>query len=112
MNDASALGALRALKECGRAERSAVVGQNATAAGRREVRTPGSLMIGSVAFFPEKYGQQIIALALDILANKAVPPAVFVKHTLITAENVDSFYPNDAMLSVPDADTLLWKFFH
>jgi len=27
-----------------------------------------------------------------------VPPAVFVKHQLITPENVDHFYPNDSLL--------------
>ena len=112
MNDASALGALRALHECGRADKSAVVGQNATAAGRHEIRVPGTRMIGSVAFFPENYGQHLVRLALDILANKPVPPAVYVKHLLITAENVDKVYPNDAMSSVPSADTLLWRSFH
>ncbi len=112
MNDASALGALRALEECGRAEKCAVAGQNATAAGRHEIRTPGTRMIASVAFFPETYGEHLIALALDILANKPVPPAVFVKHILITPGNVDHFYPNDALLKVPDADVLLWKSFH
>jgi ribose transport system substrate-binding protein len=111
-NDASALGALRALEEAGRAERSAVVGQNATAAGRAEIRRPGTRMIGSVAFFPETYGQHLVSLALEMLQGKAVPPAVFVKHILITAENVDHHYPNDALIPVPDADTLLWKLFH
>lgn len=111
-NDASALGALRALEEAGRAEHSAVVGQNATAAGRAEIRRPGTRMIGSVAFFPETYGQHLVNLALEMLQGKAVPPAVFVKHILITAENVDHHYPNDALIPVPDADTLLWKLFH
>jgi len=37
-----------------------------------------------VAFFPEKYGEGLIRLASDILAHKAVPPACFIKHTLIT----------------------------
>jgi ribose transport system substrate-binding protein len=111
-NDASALGALRALQEAGRSEHSAVVGQNATAAGRAEIRRPDSRMIGSVAFFPETYGQQLVGLALDMLQGKPVPPAVFVKHILITKQNVDHHYPNDALLHVPDADTLLWNFYH
>jgi hypothetical protein len=29
-----------------------------------------------------------------------VPPAVFVRHQLITPENVDHHYPNDALLGV------------
>jgi len=43
-------------------------------------------------------GLRLIRLALDILAKKAVPPAVFIKHRLITPENVDHFYPNDSLL--------------
>jgi ribose transport system substrate-binding protein len=112
MNDSSALGALRALEEAGKVAHSAVVGQNATAACRAEIRNPVTHMIGSVAFFPELYGQHLVTIALDMLNGKPVPPAVFVKHTLITAENVDHYYPNDAMLVTPGADTLLWNFYH
>jgi ribose transport system substrate-binding protein len=51
-----------------------------------------------VAYFPEKYGDGCLRLALDILARKAVPPAVFTSHQIITRENVDHFYPNDSLL--------------
>ena len=54
-------------------------------------------LIASVAYFPEKYGDGLIKLALDILARKAVPPAVFMTHQVITPENVDHFYPNDSL---------------
>jgi ribose transport system substrate-binding protein len=54
-----------------------------------------------VAYFPEKYGDGLLRLALDILGKKAVPPAVFTTHQLITPENVDHFYPNDSLLTVP-----------
>jgi hypothetical protein len=36
----------------------------------------------------------------DIIARKAVPPAVFVHHHVITRKNVDHYIPNDALLSV------------
>jgi ribose transport system substrate-binding protein len=58
-------------------------------------------LIASVAFFPEKYGDGLIRLALDILGRKVVPPAVFTGHQVITPENVDHFYPNDSLLTVP-----------
>jgi len=32
-----------------------------------------------------------------------VPPAVFVKHQLVTPENIDQVYPNDVLLSVRQA---------
>jgi ribose transport system substrate-binding protein len=99
INDPSALGALRALEEAGRAKNCAVMGQNASREARAELRRRGTRFIGSVAYFPEKYGEGIIHLALDILNRKPVPPAVFVKHQLVTPENVDHFYPNDALLA-------------
>ena len=74
------------------------MGQNASVEGRAELRQPGTRLIGSVAYFPEKYGDDIVALALDILHRRPVPPAVFVKHQLVTAETVDHIYPNDQLL--------------
>jgi ribose transport system substrate-binding protein len=96
--DPSALGALRAFEEAGRAASCALVGQNGDPEGRAELRVPGTRLIGSVAYFPEKYGEPIIGLARDILAGKPTRPAVFMKHLLITSENVNSVYPNDKLM--------------
>ena len=52
INDASALGALRAFQEAGRADSCAIMGQNASPEARLELRQPGTRLIGSVAFFP------------------------------------------------------------
>lgn len=93
VNDPSALGALRAFEEAGRAEYCAVMGQNATRAAREELRRPGTHLIGSVGYFPERYGDELIPLALSILQKKPVPSAVFVKHQLIHSKNVELLYP-------------------
>ena len=42
-------------------------------------------------------------LALEILAGRPTPPAKFVKHQVITAANLDHFYPNDALLRASTA---------
>jgi len=99
-NDPSALGAARAFQEAGRAATCAIVGQNAEPDARVELRAPRTPFIASVGYFPERYGDGLIGLALDILAWKPVAPAVFVRHHLITPENVDHFYPNDALLGI------------
>lgn len=96
--DPSALGALRALEEAGAGTRCAVLGHNAEPEGRAELRRARTRLVGSVAYFPEKYGDGLIRLALDILAQKPTPPAVFTKHQLITPDNVDHYYPNDALV--------------
>jgi ribose transport system substrate-binding protein len=100
VNDPSALGAARAFQEAGRTASCAIVGQNAEPDARAELREARTPLIASVGFFPEKYGDGLTKLALDILAKRPVPPAVFVRHHLITSENVDHFYPNDRLLGV------------
>lgn len=98
INDVSAIGALRAFEEAGRADTCAVMGQNASPEGRAELRRPNTGLVGSVAFFPERYGPDLVRLSLDILGKKPVPPAVFVDHKLLTPTTVDHFYPNDGLL--------------
>jgi ribose transport system substrate-binding protein len=97
INDPSALGALRAFQEAGRAENCAVMGQNASPEGRAELRQPKTRLVGSVAYFPERYGENLIRVSLDILNQRPVPPAVFVEHKLVTSSTVDHYYPNDAL---------------
>ena len=100
VNDASALGSLRAFEEGGRAGDCAIVGQNAEFEARAELRSERSRMIASVGYFPETYGDGLLQLAFDILTKKPVAPAVFTKHQVITRDNVDHFYPNDSLLSL------------
>jgi ribose transport system substrate-binding protein len=97
VNDPSALGALRAFQEVGRADSCAVMGQNASPEARSELREPGTRLIGSVAYFPERYGEDLIRLSLDILNHRQVAPAVFVEHKLVTSQNVNHYYPNDGL---------------
>ncbi|MBV9444003.1 MAG: substrate-binding domain-containing protein [Acidobacteriaceae bacterium] len=100
INDASALGALRAFQEAGRTDCCAIMGQNASPEGRAELRQPGTRLIGSVAYFPERYGEDLLRVALDILNRRPVPPAVFVKHQLVTPETVNHVYPNDRLFEM------------
>jgi ribose transport system substrate-binding protein len=99
-NDPSALGALRAFQECGRSAHCAVVGQGAEPVGRAEMREDGTRLIGSVAYFPERYGDAIVRIATDVLLGKTVNPATFTTHQLITPENVNRLYPNDAIFAM------------
>lgn len=105
-NDPSALGALRAFQEVGRAADCAVVGHNAEPEGRAELREEGTRLVGSVAYFPEKYGPSLIRLALEILDGKSAPSAVFIKHQLITPDNVDHYYPNDKLLELIETEAV------
>ena len=53
-------------------------------------------LIASVAYFPAKYGDGPLRLALDLLTRRPVHPAVFTSHQIIPNENVDRFYPTTA----------------
>lgn len=97
MNDNSALGVLRAYEEAGRSEDCAVMGQNGSPEARQELRKDHSRLIGSVAYFPEKYGDGLLQLALDLLNRRFVAPAVFTPHKLLTSRNVNHMYPNDSI---------------
>jgi ribose transport system substrate-binding protein len=110
ISDTVGLGALRALEEGGRTLDYAVVGQSACLEARVELRRPGTRLIGSVGYFPEKYGEGIIALAIRYLGGQPVPPAVLTKHhVIITPETVEHFYPNDALVANADLSSLLLR---
>ena len=102
-NDSIALGALRAFQEAGRASECAIVGQNAEPDARVELRRPHTPLIASVAYFPERYGSHLLRLAVDIIEHKPTPRATFIKHQLMTPENVDHFYPNDGLLALTES---------
>lgn len=97
-NDPMALGAVRAFEECGRENQCCAVGQNASLDCREELRRGHSSLIGSVAYFPERYGDEVIRLGVAILSGHSVPPAVFTKHEWVTRNNVDRMYPLDGVL--------------
>jgi hypothetical protein len=42
---------------------------------------------------PERYGEKLMELALKILHGESVPPAIYMNHEFINAENIDQFYP-------------------
>ena len=62
-----------------------IVGQGADRRVREEMSHPGCRIIGSTAYEPERYGEQLIPLALKILRGEPVPPAVYIEHVFIPA---------------------------
>ena len=109
LNDPSCLGGLQAFEESGRAEHCLAVGQNASIEARREMRRAGSRLVGSVGYFPERYGEAVISLAMDKAAGRDIPAATFVKHQMITQGNVEIAYPNDTLIQKGESDSLLYS---
>lgn len=92
-NDDAAYGALCAARELGREQDVVIVGQGADRIVRKEIRHPVSRIIGSTAYWPEKYGEKLIDVALKILGGEPVPPAVYNEHVFVTSANIDDYYP-------------------
>ena len=84
-NDDAAIGALMAARQLRREADVAIVGQGADRRVREELRQPGSRIVGSTAYEPERYGEKLIPLALKILRGEPVPPAVYIEHVFIPA---------------------------
>jgi ribose transport system substrate-binding protein len=85
-NDDAAIGALTAARKLHRENDVIIVGQGADRRVREELKKAGSRIIGSTAYWPEQYGERIIPLALRILRGEPVPPAVYLEHTFVKAE--------------------------
>jgi ribose transport system substrate-binding protein len=85
-NDDAAAGALDAARGLGREQDVAIVGMGADRRMRQLMQAPGSRIIGSTAFNPELYGENLIDLAQKILRGEQVPPAVYMVHTFITSD--------------------------
>lgn len=93
-NDDAAIGALRAARALGRETEVAIVGQGADRLVRAEIRKRESRIIGSTAYMPERYGEQLMEIALRILRGEPNALAIYIKHVFIHAGNIDQYYPN------------------
>ena len=52
-----------------------------------------SVVLGSVAYYMDRYGYDVLPLALRMLRGETVPPHTFTKHILVTGANVFREYP-------------------
>ena len=97
-NTDAAMGALRAARRLGREQDVAIVGQGADRLLLDEIQQPGSRVIGATSYMPERYGEQLIKLALKILQGEPAPPAVYTKHVFLNKDNVNLYYPKTAVI--------------
>jgi ribose transport system substrate-binding protein len=99
VNDRIALAVLQVFREHGAEKTCAIVGQDAVSEARHEMRRTGTSLVGSVAYFPETYGERLVPLVMDILRRRPAPRAVLTHHLLVTPGNVQKLYPNDLLLN-------------
>ena len=100
-DDATALAVKAALEAGGRVHDSVIVSHGVDRSihggmnDRREIdpSNRGSILVGSVAFYLDRYGYEVLPLAMRMLRGEAVPARVTTRHVLVTAANVFSEYP-------------------
>jgi ribose transport system substrate-binding protein len=101
LDDATALAAKLAAETAGRVPDTVIVSQGCDpsvhgGASSNKVIHPNnrnSIVLGSVAYFFDRYGSEILPLALKMLRGEQVPARSFTSHVLITAKNVFRIYP-------------------
>jgi len=87
-NDTSALGVLDAVRETGREETFAIVGQDSIPEVLKEMRGGESAIVGSISHEPQTYGPRLIQLGISILRGYTVPPYNYVPHRIVTPETL------------------------
>jgi len=89
-----AIGFNSATIAAGRVSDVAIFCQNEDSGVQDVIREGGSSIIGAVAFFPEKYGDRIIPLAISIIKGENPPKMNYTEHIVVTHDNINSIFPN------------------
>ena len=101
LDDATALAAKIAVETVGRVPDTVIVSQGCDpsvrgGANSNKVIHPNnrnSVVLGSVAYFLDRYGRDVLPLALKMLQGENVPSRTLTGHVLVTASNVFRIYP-------------------
>jgi ABC-type sugar transport system substrate-binding protein len=101
LDDPTALSAKSAVEIAGRLGDCVIVGQGVDrsvhggASDKKEIdpNNRSSIVLGSVAYFLDRYGYEVLPLALKMLRGETIPFRIATQHVLITAKNVFQIYP-------------------
>jgi ribose transport system substrate-binding protein len=93
INEQTMAGAIASLQSAGRwsAADTIIVTQGCDELGQSQIRDGST--DGSIAYFPEHYGEYVIPAVCAILEGQAVPPYIYVKNVVITKDNIEEWYP-------------------
>lgn len=93
LNDQSALGAFNAVEAAGRESDVYIASHGCDAPAIDNLKNnEENCWIGSVAYFPERYGEYLVPLMNDMLNGKEVPEESFPEHVFVDKTNIDQYY--------------------
>jgi ribose transport system substrate-binding protein len=82
--DSSALGVLDAVRNAGREQDFAIVGQDCIPEVVDEMKSGKSAIIGTVSHEAHTYGPRLLQLGITMVRGNSVPPYNYVKHRVVT----------------------------
>ena len=101
LDDLTALSAKAVLEAAGRLNDAAIVSMgcdrsvHGSMTEKKEIdpSNRGSILIGSVGFYLDRYGYDVLPMAMKLLGGGTLPPRTATAHRLITSANVFIEYP-------------------
>lgn len=97
MQDLYANGAYSAAEIAGRASHVVIVAQNSSQeyVEAMYAKNGQTNWIGSVGFFPDRYGEWIFQILDKMVAGEKVEDNYYIQHDPVTWENIKTYYPLD-----------------
>ena len=93
INEQTMSGCIAAIQTAGRwdPEKWFIVTMGCDDVGKQQIRD--GLTDGSVAFYPERYGEYLVPASVAMMNGQLVPPFLYVENVVINADNIDEWYP-------------------
>lgn len=92
-SDADAIALTNAVDTAGRKkDMKALIAHGAESVGHPYIRKD-SRWLGSIAYFPERYGSIALPAAIKLAKGEAVPKELLMTHEVVTKKNINKLYP-------------------
>jgi ribose transport system substrate-binding protein len=93
LNDQSALGAYNAVQAANRQGDVFLGSHGGDAPGKNNLlNNPPNFWLGTVAYFPERYGEYLVPLMQDMMDGKRIPDFSYPDHVFLDRSNIQNFY--------------------
>jgi hypothetical protein len=91
IDDERMQGAINALNQVNRFKDALTIASGADGLGQQQIKA--GLEGASIAYFPERYGEWLVAILEDVMAGNPVPSFTGSKLIVITKANIKQYYP-------------------
>ena len=92
-NDQTSLGLLSAVETSNRSDDVVIVSHGADDPAIHNLRFEDNCWIGSVGYFPERYGNFIFGMIDTLNAGGTLPPHTYIENIFVDRNNLNEFYP-------------------